>query len=252
MMTPPAKRIATTVVPCGISSVDGPSIPAPGSWCGASRRSTSANDGPGSTSGVKRGSALDSDIGAGAYRRVSRRERTNALARASLLPTLLHVGANELLGVVLEDGVDFIEEVVDVFLQLLAAIRGCRHLFVGDFLALFGSRLLFAFPFSHDRPPAPPSARRQSLDELSGCRYLIEQFGDVLLATTRGLHHRDPSQRINSDVEHEAVPIRGHNRVCPAGEACTAEIRAGRVRRIGHRREHGVFIEQTFDPPRTH
>src|SRR3954447_21827948 len=237
MMTPPAKRIATTVVPCGISSVDGPSIPAPGSWWGATRRSTSANDGPGSTSGVKSGSALDSDIGAGAYRRVSGRERTNApsherrrcrscssgrrpspstrplraLMRDSLLPALLHVGANELLGVVLEDGVDFIEEVVDVFLQLLAAIRGCRDLFVGDFLALLGSRLLFAFPFSHDRPPAPPSARRQSLDELSGCRYLIEQFGDVLLATTRGLHHRDPSQRINSDVEHETVPVRGHN-----------------------------------------
>ena len=49
MTTPPAKRIATTVVPCGMSRVDGPLMPAPGSWCGARRRSTSANDGPGST-----------------------------------------------------------------------------------------------------------------------------------------------------------------------------------------------------------
>src|SRR3954451_16554785 len=94
MMTPPAKRIATTVVPCGISSVDGPSMPAPGSWCGASRRSTSANDGPGSTSGVKSGNALDSDIGAGAYRRVSACQRTDALAhqRCHLIVPIQIVG----------------------------------------------------------------------------------------------------------------------------------------------------------------
>src|SRR3954469_4880891 len=77
MMTPPAKRIATTVVPCGISSVDGPLTPAPGSWWGARRRSTSANDGPGSTDGENRGSALDSDIGAGAYRRASGAQGTD-------------------------------------------------------------------------------------------------------------------------------------------------------------------------------
>src|SRR3954453_13426831 len=78
MITPPAKRIATTVVPCGISSVDGPLTPAPGSWWGARRRSTSANDGPGSTDGENRGSALDSGIGAGAYRRVSGAQSTDS------------------------------------------------------------------------------------------------------------------------------------------------------------------------------
>src|SRR4051794_35067297 len=77
MITPPAKRIATTVVPCGISRVDGDVIPAPGNWCGESLRSTSANDGPGSTAVENSGNELDSDIGAGAYRRHSARQRTN-------------------------------------------------------------------------------------------------------------------------------------------------------------------------------
>src|SRR5882757_8183201 len=79
MITPPANRIATTVVPCGISRVDGPVTPAPGSWCGASLRSTSANDGPGSTDVENSGSELDSDIGAGAYRPISTPQGTNPL-----------------------------------------------------------------------------------------------------------------------------------------------------------------------------
>ena len=44
------------------------------------------------------------------------------------------------------------------------------------------------------------------------------------LATTRGLHHRDPSQRLDSDVEHEAVPVGRDHRVCPAGEARAAGV----------------------------
>ena len=71
--------MATTVVPCGMSSVDGLSMPAPGSWCGASLRSTSANDGPGSTEAANSGNGLDSDIGAGAYRRGSSRQGTDPL-----------------------------------------------------------------------------------------------------------------------------------------------------------------------------
>ena len=57
----------------------------------------------------------------------------------------------------------------------------------------------------------------------------------MLLATTRGLHHRDPSQRIDPDVEDEAVPVRRDDGVGPAGEARAPEVRPGRLGRIGHR-----------------
>jgi hypothetical protein len=55
--TPPAKRIASTVVPCvtSIGCVPPPVAPAPGSWCGATCRSRPAKDGPGSRSVEKRG-----------------------------------------------------------------------------------------------------------------------------------------------------------------------------------------------------
>src|SRR5438034_5399388 len=67
----------------------------------------------------------------------------------TLLSALLHVAANELLGVVLQHRVDFVQEIVDIFLQFLAALGRRRDLFVNDFLTLLGSRLLFAFSFSH-------------------------------------------------------------------------------------------------------
>src|SRR5256885_6916454 len=66
--TPSAKRIATTVVPCGMSTE---ACCAPGACTGpasggAVRRSRSANDGPGSNPGPKRGSGR-SFIGERAY-----------------------------------------------------------------------------------------------------------------------------------------------------------------------------------------
>ncbi len=57
----------------------------------------------------------------------------------------------------------------------------------------------------------------------------------MLLATTHRLHHRDPSQRIRSDVEHEAVPVGRDDGVGPAGEARAPEIRPGRLGRFDHR-----------------
>src|SRR5215470_15224394 len=70
MTTPVALRIATIVVPCGMSAVIGCCTLAPGSWCGATWRRRSANDGPGSVLGANSGNAVGSDIGRGAYRRV--------------------------------------------------------------------------------------------------------------------------------------------------------------------------------------
>src|SRR6266567_9480116 len=66
--TPSAKRMATTVVPCGMST---DACCAPGAWAapasgGEVRRSRSANDGPGSDPVPKRGSGR-SFIGERAY-----------------------------------------------------------------------------------------------------------------------------------------------------------------------------------------
>src|SRR3954451_4327191 len=95
MTTPVAERSATTVVPCGMSPVIGWSIPAPGSRCGATLRSRSANDGPGSVVGVKRGKDSESGIGAGAYRRVSAAKRLHTLPhhRRQFLITIEIVGS---------------------------------------------------------------------------------------------------------------------------------------------------------------
>src|SRR3954447_23831416 len=75
MMTPVALRTATTVVPCGMSrpAVDPPDAVL-GNWCGATVRSRSANDGPGSIEAANRGNALGSGIGRGAYSGVSARQ----------------------------------------------------------------------------------------------------------------------------------------------------------------------------------
>ena len=80
------------------------------------------------------------------------------------------------------------------------------------FFAFFGRRLLFPFPFRHQIL----LGRRKPLDELAGGRHFCEQLLDVLLATTRGLHHRDPSQRVGADVEDQAVPVGGDHGVGPA------------------------------------
>src|SRR5690349_5428432 len=48
-----------------------PVAPAPGSWCGLTRRRSSANEGPGSEFTANNGNALGSDIGRGAYCRGS-------------------------------------------------------------------------------------------------------------------------------------------------------------------------------------
>src|ERR1039458_518375 len=112
--TPSANRNATTVVPCATAGT----VPRCASLCAGRgrfeslRRMRAAKLGPGSSPGGKRG-------------RPTR-----------LLPALLHVIADELLGVLLEDLVDLVEQVVELGLQLLA-LRGRR-----GGLGLLGRRLL--------------------------------------------------------------------------------------------------------------
>jgi hypothetical protein len=71
-----------------------------------------------------------------------------AIAPASLA-TLLHVVANELLGVVLEHFVDLVEKVVDLGFQTLAALGGSGGLLLlHDTLATLGRPALL-LSFSH-------------------------------------------------------------------------------------------------------
>src|SRR5690242_15809633 len=83
----------------------------------------------------------------------------------ALLSAFLYVASDELLSVVLEHRVDFVQQIVDVFLQLLAALARRGELFFDDFFALLGRRFLFALSLRHDVPPttslsSPSVARR--------------------------------------------------------------------------------------------
>src|SRR3990170_7422588 len=84
-----------------------------------------------------------------------------------LLAAPLHVALHELLGVLLEDIVDLIQEVVEVLLDLLALLGELR-IGPGGVVVAFGlgrPRLLLLL-FSHERPPPGPRnrGRRLSLD----------------------------------------------------------------------------------------
>src|SRR5438094_157894 len=72
--------MATTVVPCGMSTAIIPVVTAaPGNWWGLTRRRSSANEGPGSACAANSGNGLGSDIGRGAYRRGSAGQGDGAL-----------------------------------------------------------------------------------------------------------------------------------------------------------------------------
>src|SRR5688572_1585297 len=116
MTTPPANFMHTIVVPWGASSGAGPEPArgrfAPGSAFGLVRRSSSKKEGPGSVPGANVGSGWS----------ITAREPTTSGARypPRSLPAFLDVIANELLGVLLEDRIDLVEELVELLLDLLA------------------------------------------------------------------------------------------------------------------------------------
>ena len=98
-----------------------------------------------------------------------------------LLPTLLHVVAHELLGVVLQDLVDLVEQVVELGLDLLAAARrsqAAASVCSGPASFLLVCRLLLLFPFwrasvlLHAQPGQQvgrPGALRQEFAGVLGC-----------------------------------------------------------------------------------
>src|SRR5436853_4623616 len=78
-------------------------------------------------------------------------------AGSRLLAAALDVALHELLGVLLEDVVDLVQEVVEVLLDLLAflgELRACPGRVIPAF-GLGGSRFLLLL-FSHERSPPGP------------------------------------------------------------------------------------------------
>ena len=198
MTTPSAKRTATHVVACGTA----PSAPAsPGTGAGAvpRRRSSSGKLEPGSSPARKMGIAH---------------------LRRGLLPTLLDVGLDEVLGVGLEHVVDLVEQVVELGLQLLAGLgRGWRgRIGVDGLVRSVPPALASGFVRPWPLPSflradaAPRRLRTQAIEELGSAVALVDQPSHVLGGSAQWLHHRHAAQRFASGVEHHRVPVRRDHR----------------------------------------
>src|SRR5688500_3501404 len=156
MTTPPANLRQTIVVPWGMSNVPGAPAPterftpgrlAPGSASGLTRRSSSKKEGPGSDPGANVGSGWS----------ITGREPTTSggsprlAISAYLLPAFLYVVPDELFGVLLEDRIDLVEELVELLLDLLALGLGGVDL-GGLRLPGLRRRLLLSLPLRHVVP----------------------------------------------------------------------------------------------------
>ena len=167
--TPSAKRSATTVVPWrNRSAAGGPGerrerpIGAGAGTATCSRRMSPAKSGPGSSSSG----------------------RTAGTPR--LLAALLHVVAHELLGVVLEDLVDLVEQVVELGLQLLAR-RGRSRAPPRRPRRSAQARVFFFC----SRSAIPISLAAQPVQQLGRARTLVQQFFDMFGRALQWIHHRD-------------------------------------------------------------
>src|SRR5207244_13545559 len=102
---------------------------APGSWWGLTRRSSSANEGPGSAVAANSGNGLGSDIGRGAYRGRSGAQGDDPLSRerGELVITIeVRRRRNQALDVVLELAD------TDVAVPAQNAAHAARLVVVGD------------------------------------------------------------------------------------------------------------------------
>src|SRR5690606_16128377 len=64
-----------------------------------------------------------------------------------------------------------------------------------------------------------PVARTEAIEQLRCALALVDQCTHVRASSTRGFHHRHPTKRIVAHVEHERVPVRGHDRLRPTCQA---------------------------------
>ena len=134
--------------------------------------------------------------------------------------------ANELLGIVLEHLVDFVEKVVELGLDLLALLRSRRRPprrppRCGPAPA---SSSALALPWSRasdlPRSPAAPSSS-------AGLVHPSNNAIDVGRGSPERLHHRHPPQRIATEVEHQGVPVGRRDRPMPTSAGTCPGSRPG-------------------------
>src|SRR5690606_5864955 len=146
-----------------------------------------------------------------------------------LLPSLLHVRLHEVLGVGLEDLVDLVQQVVELGLDLLALLGLARDL-LDDLVALGRRLLLLVLTFGHGGFLA---LLPQLVEQVGGALAPVEEATHVAAGSTQGFHHRDPPEGLVAHVEHQRVPVGGHDVGGPPLEAPAPEVGPGVLGGLG-------------------
>ena len=195
-------------------------------------------------------------------------ERPADRGAARSLSALLDVRAHEVLGVLLENVVDLVEQVVGVLGQLLATLlAGGRA--AGEVVVLAAATATLGLLLSHRcllrmsiggltaaRRLLHTTGRHAGLPGMScdlggelfyqfgGAVHGVQQRPDVRLAAAQRLQRWNPDQRIAAQVEDHRVPAgRGDVGAEPA-QALAAEVGAGVGRRVVHGVDHLLLGDQ--------
>ena len=156
---------------------------------------------------------------------------------------------HELLGVLLEHGVDLVQEIVELFLQLLALL-GRRGVFDVSSTRSFGagfclrSRSGMATSYV-DASRATSSAGVSSTRANNASTWAsLPRSGSIIGIRRNGS---------DADVEDEAVPVGGDDGVGPAGEALAPEVGPGAWRAVRSSRSiTSASVDQPLDLARPH
>src|SRR5690242_13708463 len=146
--TPPSYAAATIVVPWGIASAGVPR----GRRSGAAAARKSVNDGEPGVVAYRRTPGAD-----GTRSSLTGPPPASALAQASSLAALLDEGANEILGIRLEDVIDLVEDRIDILGQFLVSLRNVRRGVGLDLVDLVGLPLRAALTTVVGRHRGTPS-----------------------------------------------------------------------------------------------
>src|SRR6478609_6521834 len=181
--TPPSYAAATIVVPWGIASAGVPR----GRRSGAAAARKSVNDGEPGVVAYRRTPGAD-----GKRRSLTGPPLAPTRAQASSLAALLDEGANEVLGVRLEDVVYFVEDRIDVLGQFLVSLRDIRRGVSLDLVDIVGLPLRAALTTVMGRHRGTPLVRTRSHPNVTAhIRLPVErENGEVQLRTGQPLRRR--------------------------------------------------------------
>src|SRR5690606_26512547 len=133
------------------------------------------------------------------------------------LAALLHVVLDELLGVLLEDLVDLVEQVIES-LEL--------RLGLGSSLRLLGALGLFSFaglrPFS-----VRHLSTSLAFNQVGSVFGFVDESADSRSVALQWLHHRNTLQRRLADVEHQRIPVGGDQGAGVLGDTTAPEVGTG-------------------------